>query len=164
MQRLSDHINERLIAWGHREVALDLELGAERTRRHLAIDDNVIEQMTTDPLLKPYTHNRHQQPWRVRATQQVREHDGGDPVLEERARAATRSWRNSLLLRGPPPYRAEQSSLPKVNRIRLDRAASPAPSSDHIGRDFSATDGGADCGSNKTDPIAGGPSDAPEPG
>jgi hypothetical protein len=59
--------------------------------------------MTTDPLLKPYTYNRHQQPWRVRTTQQVREHDGGDPVLEDRARAATRSWRNSLLLRGPPP-------------------------------------------------------------
>ena len=59
MQRLSDHINECLIASGRSEVAFYLEFGAERTRRSLAIDNNVIQQMTTDPLLKPYPNNRH---------------------------------------------------------------------------------------------------------
>lgn len=103
MQRLNDHINERLVTRGHSDAALHLELGAEGTRRCLAIDDNVIEQMTTDPLLKPYTHNRHQQPRRVRTAQQVREHDGGDPVLKKRACTAACCWRNSLLLRHPHP-------------------------------------------------------------
>jgi hypothetical protein len=128
MQRLSDHINERLIACGHGEAALHLELGAQRTWRRLAIDDNVIEQMTTDPLLKPHTHNRHQQTRRVRAAQQVREHDGGDPVLEKRAGAAARRWRNSLLLRHPHSRPvADHSNLPKVDPSRPDRAASPVP-------------------------------------
>ena len=59
MQRLNDHINERFIACSRSEAEFYLELGTERTRRHLPIDNNVIEQMTTDPLLKPYANNGH---------------------------------------------------------------------------------------------------------